>query len=60
MSKTDAEKVKEAVVAKAYLDPLFHQQFAQRPINAVLSAAETEHLSIDLEEAETLQRKLEL
>jgi hypothetical protein len=57
MTKTDAEKVKEAVVAKAYLDPLFHQQFAQQPIDAVISAAETEHLSINREEAENIAKE---
>lgn len=56
MSKTDAEKVKELVVAKAYLNPSFHQQFAQQPIEAVLNTAETEQLTIDRAEAESIAK----
>jgi hypothetical protein len=56
LSKTDAEKVKELVVAQAYLNPLFHQQFAQQPIDAVLNTAKTEHLTIGREEAETIAK----
>ena len=56
MSKTDAEKVKELVVAQAYLNPSFHQQFAQKPIDAVLDTAKTEQLVIDRKEAETIAK----
>jgi len=56
MSKTDAEKVKELVVAKAYLNPTFHQQFAQHPIDAVLDTAKTENLTIGRNEAENIAK----
>ena len=56
MSKTDVEKVKELVVAKAYLNPLFHQQFSQQPIDTVLNTAKTEQLTIGQEEAETIAK----
>ena len=39
MVKTKDERIQEAVVAKAVLNPLFHQQFANQPIQAVLNVA---------------------
>jgi hypothetical protein len=44
------------VVAQAYLNPSFHQQFAQQPVDAVLNTAKTEQLTIGREEAETIAK----
>jgi hypothetical protein len=56
LSKTDSERLKELVIGKAYLNPLFHQQFAQKPIEAIKETAESADLKIDDEEAETIAK----
>ena len=57
MVKTKDERIQEAVVAKAVLNPLFHQQFANQPIQAVLSVAKEENIDINEEEAKNVAEK---
>ena len=57
MVKTKDERIQEAVVAKAVLNPLFHQQFANQPIQAVLNVAKEENIDINEEEAKNVAEK---
>ena len=57
MVKTKDERIQEAVVAKAVLNPLFHQQFANQPIQAVLNVAKEEDIDINEEEAKNVAEK---
>ena len=57
MVKTKDERIQEAVVAKAVLNPLLHQQFANQPIQAVLNVAKEENIDINEEEAKNVAEK---